>query len=60
MNQGMTKMMSANTCNTGNKMMIGIVAMHFAASFVMPMARAMRFRKQQIVQAHNAHTIALK
>jgi hypothetical protein len=36
-------------------MMIGIVAMHFAASFVMPMASAMRFRRQQIVQTHNAH-----
>ena len=41
-------------------MMIGIVAMHFAASFVMPMARAMRFRRQQIVQAHNAHNAAQK
>ena len=27
MNQGMTKMISANTCRTGNIMMIGIVAM---------------------------------
>ena len=41
-------------------MMIGIVAIHFAASFVMPMASAMRFRKQQIVQAHNAQSAAQK
>ena len=41
-------------------MMIGIVAMHFAASFVMPIASAMRFRKQQIVQAHKAHNAAQK
>ena len=41
-------------------MMIGIVAIHFAASFVMPMASAMRFRKQQIVQAQSAHNAAQK
>ena len=41
-------------------MMIGIVAMHFAASFVMPIAKAMRFRRQQIVQAHNAQSAAQK
>ena len=41
-------------------MMIGIVAMHFAASLVIPIARAMRFRKQQIVQAHNAQSAAQK
>ena len=41
-------------------MIIGIVAIHFAASFVMPMARAILLRKQQIVQAHNAHNAAQK
>ena len=41
-------------------MMIGIVAMHFAASLVIPIARAMRFRRQQIVQAHKAHSAAQK
>ena len=60
MNQGMTKMISANTCSTGNMMMIGIVAMHFAASFVMPIANAIRFRRQQIVQAHKAQSAAQK
>ena len=60
MNHGIKKMMSATTWRTGKTMMIGIVAIHFAASFVMPMASAMRFRRQQIVQTHNAHTIALK
>ena len=60
MNQGMTKIISANTCNTGKTMIIGIVAMHFAAYFVMPIARAILLRKQQIVQAHNAHNAAQK
>ena len=44
----------------GRAMMIGIVAMHFAASFVIPIARAILFLKQQIVQAHNAHSAAQK
>ena len=53
-------MINATTWTTGKTMMMGMLAMHFAASFVMPMASAMRFRRQQIVQAHNAHSAAQK
>ena len=60
MNQGMTKMINAKTCSTGKTMMIGIVAMHFAASFVMPIAKAILLRRQQIVQAHKAQSAAQK
>ena len=41
-------------------MMIGIVAMHFAASLVIPIAKAILLRRQQIVQAHNAQSAAQK